>query len=273
MNAYMTSNLVPAISGGFCTDHLGQRREAMKRVDAYNIRKLLHQPIVVTHSEVLADLSKTDEGQEMAQGTSSISSRSALQPKPPSRGEIYYVPNKFVLNHPELTSPRKFSVFAEVNASRSPEQEKPHTNVVQKGLSLKDMVAQVGSGGALATPVLSVIPLGNTVTETQLAGQMMNWGFSPSASSSMASAALEFARSTTGKLTCLFVGGTAISLGAIEAIKPQWSWRRKLTVACAIGTVIVVIAIVLVYLGIWGHSPEKTQNGKHTIQVEKTIAQ
>ena len=49
-------------------------------------------------------------------------------------------------------------------------------------------------------------------------------------------------------------------LGTVEALKVDWSWKKKLAVAGIGGVILVIIFALLIHLGIWGQQPADIQN-------------
>jgi hypothetical protein len=123
-----------------------------------------------------------------------------------------------------------------------------------KRVTLADVTKNLAIGGGMAAVPLGAIPLANLTTQSQIAAQLTNYGFAPNASSQMASSALNFARSNLGNLCCVFLAGSAVGIGTVEALRPDWSWKQKLIAGGIGGAVLVLLAVVLMYLGVWGHS-------------------
>jgi hypothetical protein len=132
-----------------------------------------------------------------------------------------------------------------------------------KRVTLGGVVKNVGIGGMLAAQPVGLIPLARHTTEAQLAAQLTNYGFEPNASGQIASSALEFARSNFGHLCCVFLSGTAIAIGTVEAIRPNWSWNRKITVSVIAGAIIAILALILIYMGVWG---EQKGSGRDAVR-------
>lgn len=132
-----------------------------------------------------------------------------------------------------------------------------------KRVTLEGVVKNVGIGGALAVPTVGLIPLAKHTTEAQLAAQLTNYGFEPNASGQIASSALGFARSNLGHLCCVFLAGTALGIGTVEAVKPGWSWNRKIMVGAIFGIAAIILALILIYSGVWGEQKGSTRAGSN----------
>lgn len=163
------------------------------------------------------------------------------------------------LNSPELpVQPPPLSLGTTVYVSRHLRLEpfspvKESTPKEPKRVSLADATKNLGIGGGLAAGSLGLIPLSKSTTEAKLSALLTSYGFTPSASDQLASSSLSFARSNAGQICCFFLTGGFTTLGIVEAIKPDWAWKRKLLIALMGGLALVLIILVLHYFGIWGH--------------------
>ena len=162
--------------------------------------------------------------------------------KPLSVGKTLYVPMFLGL--------KPFDAPKQNVATETKTEEESST----KKVSLADVTKNFGIGTGFAAGSLGVIPLAKHTTESQLAAHLTNYGFAPEASNQMASSALGFARSNLGHLCCLFFAGSAITIGTVEALKPDWKWKRKLLFAALGGLVLLLIGLILIYFRVWGSS-------------------
>lgn len=200
----------------------------MKIVPGHDSQKLLLRPIRITQAEPLTAIP------------------SAYRPLAP--GAMVYV-SPFHRFEP-FAAPKTFGAVANAGVNAS---------IPKKGVTLEDFTKNVGIGAGLAAVPLGVMPLAKHATQTQIAAQFTNYGFTPDASGRMASSALGFARSNLGHLCCVFFAGSAITIGTVEALKPEWPWKRKLITGAIGGAILVAIALVLILLGVWGSSAAHDQ--------------
>ncbi len=103
----------------------------------------------------------------------------------------------------------------------------------------------------------------HSTTQSQLAGGIASYGFSSSSANIISSNALEFAKSNAGSIVGVFIAGSSITLGTVEALNPDWPWKRKLKIAGAGGLFLVGIALVLIYFGIWGTSVKNEKESEN----------
>ena len=130
---------------------------------------------------------------------------------------------------------------------------------VARAVSLADVTKNFGIGTAMAAPPFTALRLSHTLTTPQLASQFQSFGVAPDSCNSLAAKALDYARSNTGQLTCVFFAGGAVTLGAVEAVVPHWEWRRKLTAAAIGGAICAALGAAMMYAGVWGQPPPKGQ--------------
>ncbi len=202
----------------------------MKIVTAHASQGLFRQPVRVTQLENL-DTGVLSSQQPIEASTlpSRVSTSVTL-----SLGSTVYVPRNLRLE------PRTATKDSEVTGSEK--------------VSLADFTKNIGIGTALAGAPLSLIPLSKSTTDSHLAELLNSYGFSPSASDQLASTSLSFVRSNTGQMCCLFMAGGLVAIGAVEAVRPGWTWRRKLLFGACGGLVLVIVALALIYFGIWGQA-------------------
>jgi hypothetical protein len=154
----------------------------------------------------------------------------------------------------------RFLLIEPFTAADKVKEEPEKTTNAPKQVTLADFTKNFGIGTGLALAPLTVIPMANSTTPSELATKLTSYGFAPNASDQMASTALNFARSHFGQLCCVFLAGSAVTIGTVEAFKPHWTWKRKLLVAGTGGLAAVLLAAILIFLGIWSQSSELPGN-------------
>lgn len=205
----------------------------MEITTAHASQGLLRRPVRVTQLEPLIGPSKQQTGED--------------GPLPSSAGGVLLPLNATVFVPRTL----RLQPLAAANAA---------DKLPEKRVTLADFAKNAGIGAGLAGVPLSVIPLAKTSTEGQLAALLQSYGFSPGASEQIASSGLGFARTNAGQICCLFMAGSLASVGVVEALKPDWTWKRKLLIGALGGTGLVVLILILFYLGIWGQKPGNRQS-------------
>ena len=206
---------------------------------AYNRYRPLHRPVRVTQTEVVC--ATPSPPTPLERGV--VQPHPTLVPGSPSQGMTYYLSRSVILE--PFTAEKKPAYDFAI----------PTPEKASKQVTLADVTKNIGIGLTLATPPLGVIPLANATNQSDLGALLASYGFAQNTSDQIASAALTFARSNLGRLCCIFVAGSAITLGTVEAIKPEWQWTRKLVAAGIGGAVLVTIVVTLLFIGIWGHRP------------------
>jgi hypothetical protein len=119
-------------------------------------------------------------------------------------------------------------------------------------VTLGSFAKDFGVGAGLAAGSMGIIPLAKGTTEAQLAAALKGFGFAPGASDQIASSSLGFARSNLGQISCVFLAGGFVTVGLIEGVGLDWTWKKKLAYFVGGGLVLVLLALLLNYLGIWG---------------------
>lgn len=193
----------------------------MKVVPAYPTQGLFRRPVRVTQVEEL-DIPQAER-----------------QPAAPPRPAVA----------PGTTVYVSHSVHLQVGAASKKDSPKKVT--------LGDFTKNAGIGTGFAGGSLSLIPLAKGTTEAQLAATLKSYGFAPGASDQIASSSLSVARSNLGQISCVFLAGGFATIGFVEALKPDWTWKRKLLYALGGGVVLVLLALLLNYLGIWGEGAQE----------------
>lgn len=193
----------------------------MKVVPAYDTQGLFRRPVRITQVEDL-DIPRAER-------------QPAAPPSPAvAPGTTVYISR---------------SVHLQVDAA--PKKDSP------KKVTLGDFTKNAGIGTGFAGASLSMIPLAKGTTEAQLAATLKSYGFAPGASDQIASSGLGFARSNLGQVSCVFLAGGFATIGVVEALKPDWTWKRKLLFGLGGGVVLVLLALLLNYLGIWGEGAKE----------------
>ena len=119
-------------------------------------------------------------------------------------------------------------------------------------VTLAHVTKNVGIGLGLAGTTMTVMPLAHATTTKALSAQLTGYGFPPATSQSIAQQGLDFARSHAGQLTTIFIAGSAVGLGVVEAVRPDWSWPRKLMTGSLLGFALVAAGAWGVHKGWWG---------------------
>ncbi len=210
----------------------------MKIVTAHASQGLFRRPVRVTQLESLGeDVLSSRQPVEASSLPSQISKNITL-----SLGSTVYVPRNLRFEPPMATKE------SEVKGSEK--------------VSLADFTKNIGIGTGLAGAPLSLIPLSRSTTESQLAKLLNSYGFSPSASNQISSSGLSFVRSNAGQICCLFMAGGLVTIGAVEAVRPGWTWRRKLLFGACGGLMLVIVALAFIYFGIWGQAARDVQRAE-----------
>jgi hypothetical protein len=145
--------------------------------------------------------------------------------------------------------------FEAITSSKEPDDASKKDSAEK--VTLVNFAKNAGVGGGLAAASLGMIPLAKGTTEAQLAATLKSYGFAPGASDQIASSGLGFARSNLGQISCVFLAGGFATIGAIEAVGLDWTWKRKLLFGAGGGLALVLLALLLNYLGIWGQGAEE----------------
>jgi len=120
-------------------------------------------------------------------------------------------------------------------------------------VTLAHVTKNVGIGLGLGGTTMTVMPLAHATTTQALSAQLTGYGFTPAASQSIAQQALDFARSHAGQLTTLFIAGSAVGVGVVEAVRPDWSWPRKVLTGSVLGFAALGVGAWGVHKGWWGY--------------------
>lgn len=120
-------------------------------------------------------------------------------------------------------------------------------------VTLAHVTKNVGIGLGLGGTTMTLMPLAQATTTVELSTRLTSYGFAPAASEQIARQGLDFARSHAGQLTTLFLAGTAVGVGVVEAVRPDWSWTRKVLTSGLLGLAVLGIAAWAIHKGWWGH--------------------
>jgi hypothetical protein len=119
-------------------------------------------------------------------------------------------------------------------------------------VTLAHVTKNVGIGLGLGGTTMTLMPLARATTTTELSARLTGYGFAPDASVSIARQGLDFARSHAGQLTTLFLAGSAVGVGVVEAVRPDWSWTRKILTGSLLGLALLGFAAWGIHKGWWG---------------------
>ena len=119
-------------------------------------------------------------------------------------------------------------------------------------VTLAHVTKNVGIGLGLAGTTMTVMPLAHATTTKALSAQLTGYGFPPSASQTIAQQGLDFARSHAGQLTTLFIAGSAVGVGVVEAVRPDLPWPHKILAGSVLGFALVAAGAWGVHKGWWG---------------------
>ncbi|MDO9073778.1 MAG: hypothetical protein Q7U73_10965 [Rubrivivax sp.] len=119
-------------------------------------------------------------------------------------------------------------------------------------ITLAHVTKNVGIGLGLGGTTMTLMPLAQAATTAELSTRLTQYGFAPATSEVIAQQGLDFARSHAGQLTTLFVAGTAVGVGVVEAVRPDWSWTRKILTGSLLGLALLGLAGWGHHMGWWG---------------------
>ena len=119
-------------------------------------------------------------------------------------------------------------------------------------VTLAHVTKNVGVGLGLGGTTMTLMPLAHATTTQALSAQLTGYGFTPATSQSIAQQGLDFARSHAGQLTTIFLAGSAVGLGVVEAVRPDWSWPRKVLTGSLLGFAVLSVGAWGVHKGWWG---------------------
>jgi len=133
--------------------------------------------------------------------------------------------------------------------SRPVEQPKPSATPV----TLAHVTKNVGIGLGLGGSTMTLMPLAHATTAADLSARLTGYGFAPATSQTIAQQGLDFARSHAGQLTTIFLAGSAVGVGVVEAVRPNWSWTRKILTGSLFGVALLGLATWGIHKGWWGY--------------------
>jgi hypothetical protein len=120
-------------------------------------------------------------------------------------------------------------------------------------VTLAHVTKNVGIGLGLAGTTMTVMPLAHATTTKALSAQLTGYGFPPATSQNIAQQGLDFARSHAGQLTTLFIAGSAVGVGVVEAVRPDLPWPHKILAGSVLGLALVAVAGWGIHKGWWGY--------------------
>jgi hypothetical protein len=166
-------------------------------------------------------------------------------------GTQLLVPWHIKLPDPMTFAPRK---------AASAEPPKPPATPI----TLAHVTKNVGIGLGLGGSTMTLMPLAHATTATDLTASLTGYGFPPAASQTIAKQGLEFARSHAGQLVTLFIAGSLVGVGVVEAVRPDWSWTRKILTGSLFGVALLGLAIWGIHKDWWGYDAgEKAASAIH----------
>ena len=119
-------------------------------------------------------------------------------------------------------------------------------------VTLAHVTKNVGIGLGLGGTTMTLMPMAHATTTQALSAQLTGYGFTPATSQSIAQQGLDFARSHAGQLTTIFLAGSAVGLGVVEAVRPDWSWPRKVLTGSLLGFAALSVGAWGIHKGWWG---------------------
>ena len=119
-------------------------------------------------------------------------------------------------------------------------------------VTLAHVTKNVGIGLGLGGTTMTLMPLAHATTTQALSAQLTGYGFPPATSQSIAQQGLDFARSHAGQLTTIFLAGSAVGMGVVEAVRPDWSWPRKVLTGSLLGFAVLSVGAWGIHKGWWG---------------------
>ena len=120
-------------------------------------------------------------------------------------------------------------------------------------VTLAHVTKNVGIGLGLGGTTMTLMPLAHATTTKELSARLTGYGFPPATSQSIAQQGLDFARSHAGQLTTLFLAGSAVGVGVVEAVRPHWSWPRKILTGSLLGVAALAFGAWGIHKGWWGY--------------------
>lgn len=119
-------------------------------------------------------------------------------------------------------------------------------------VTLAHVTKNVGIGLGLGGTTMTLMPLAHATTTQALSAQLTGYGFAPATSQSIAQQGLDFARSHAGQLTTIFLAGSAVGVGVVEAVRPDWAWPRKVLTGSLLGFAVLGACAWGIHKGWWG---------------------
>ena len=128
----------------------------------------------------------------------------------------------------------------------------PSPAAAKTPVTLAHVTKNVGIGLGLGGTTMTLMPLAHATTTQALSAQLTGYGFAPATSQSIAQQGLDFARSHAGQLTTIFLAGSAVGVGVVEAVRPDWSWPRKVLTGSLLGFAALSVGAWGIHKGWWG---------------------
>ena len=134
-------------------------------------------------------------------------------------------------------------------------------------VTLAHVTKNIGIGLGLGGSTMTLMPLAHATTAADLSARLTGYGFPPATSQTIAKQGLDFARSHAGQLTTIFLAGSAVGVGVVEAVRPDWSWTRKILTGSLFGLALLGLASWGIHKGWWGYDAgEKAASAAQTIK-------
>jgi hypothetical protein len=133
----------------------------------------------------------------------------------------------------------------------TPPVERPKRSATP--VTLAHVTKNVGIGLGLGGSTMTLMPLARATTAAELSARLTGYGFPPATSQTIAQQGLDFARSHAGQLTTIFLAGSAVGVGVVEAVRPDWSWTRKIMTGSLFGLALLGLATWGIHKGWWGY--------------------
>ena len=120
-------------------------------------------------------------------------------------------------------------------------------------VTLAHISKNLGIGLGLGGSTMTLMPLAHATTAADLSARLTGYGFPPATSQTITKQGLDFARSHAGQLTTIFLAGTAVGVEVVEAVRPDWSWPRRILTGSRFGLTLLCLAAWGIHKGWWGY--------------------
>lgn len=118
------------------------------------------------------------------------------------------------------------------------------------GPTLAGLATSAGIGLGIAKPLVKLTAVPNTTSTTQLAHLLTQYNVAPQHAQTMAGTILDFVKSRPGKTVLLALAAGALTLAAVEAVRPDLPWKRKLPISLMVAALAAVVIVILIAKGV-----------------------